>query len=132
MNRHGVLIVVIRRYLDNGAPARGLLETGRIRVGADPVSSIHAVDGLHVLLGKRKVEERDVFSNALRRDRLGDDDEAALHVPAQADLSASGETGCTLRPLAYRLAASHEPRLFALPPARAVGAGATRRSGSKD
>lgn len=47
---------------------RGLLETGRIRVRPDALSPIHALDCFHVVLGEHKIEQGDVFPDALRRD----------------------------------------------------------------
>mmetsp|Transcript_52686 Transcript_52686/g.138186 ORF Transcript_52686/g.138186 Transcript_52686/m.138186 type:complete len:232 (+) Transcript_52686:25-720(+) len=48
---------------------------------------VQSVDGLHLLGGQLKVEEREVLPQSRRLRRLRDDGRAVLHSPAQHDLS---------------------------------------------
>jgi hypothetical protein len=55
-------------------------------VGAGPLVAVQCADRLDVLAGQLEVEDLDVLLDALRGDRLGEDDIAALDMPAQHDL----------------------------------------------
>src|SRR5580692_7532325 len=68
-----------------GPLASGAVEL--VRVGAGAVVPTQRADRLDVLAGKLEVEDVDVLPDAGRRNGLGEDDVAALDVPAQHHLS---------------------------------------------
>jgi len=60
--------------------------TKRVRVGAGPLVTVQRADRLHLSSRQPEVEQVDVLADPVRGDRLGEDDVAALEVPAQHHL----------------------------------------------
>ena len=57
-----------------------------VGVGNRALARVELLDGVHLACGEVEVQDVEGLLDALRRDRLGDDDVAQLQVPAQDDL----------------------------------------------
>src|SRR4051794_29223619 len=75
-----------RRRLCAGAFQQVLRRDEGVRIGADPLALVQAIETLDLVARELEVPELEVLLDALRSDRLGEHDVADLDVPAQHDL----------------------------------------------